>query len=64
MSVQVFDVNQNELLETAELRHILTTLGAGKLTTVEIEQLLREADREGRGTVDYKRFVQNMTSLT
>ena len=36
-----------------ELRHIMTTLGE-KLTNEEVEEMIKEADIDGDGTINYE----------
>jgi calmodulin len=41
------------------LRHVMTNLGE-KLTDEEVEEMIREADLDGNGEVDYDEFVKMM----
>ena len=43
----------NGYISAAELRHIITTLGE-KLTNEEVEEMVREADIDGDGTINYE----------
>ena len=43
----------------AELRHIMTNLGE-KLTDEEVDEMLREADIDGDGQINYEEFVKVM----
>ncbi|KAL4688605.1 hypothetical protein H8959_004857, partial [Pygathrix nigripes] len=45
----------------AELRHVMTNLGE-KLTSEEVDEMIREADIDGDGQVNYEEFVQMMTA--
>ena len=45
----------------AELRHVMTNLGE-KLTDEEVDEMIREADIDGDGQVNYEEFVTMMTS--
>ncbi|KAH8059907.1 hypothetical protein JL720_13717 [Aureococcus anophagefferens] len=47
---KVFDKDGNDL--AAELRHIMTNLGE-KLTDEEVDEMLREADIDGDGQINY-----------
>ncbi|KAG1649586.1 Centrosomal protein [Nymphon striatum] len=49
------------LMSAAELKHLMTNLGE-KLTDEEVEEMLREAEIDGDGQVDYEDFVTMMTS--
>ena len=41
------------LLSAAELRHVMTNLGE-KLTDEEVDEMIREADVDGDGQVNYE----------
>ncbi len=42
-----------------QLRHVMTNLGE-KLTEEEVEEMIREADVDGDGQVNYEEFVNMM----
>ena len=50
---KVFDKDGNGLISAAELRHVMTNLGE-KLTDEEIDEMIREADVDGDGHVNYE----------
>ncbi|CAK9195211.1 unnamed protein product [Sphagnum troendelagicum] len=56
---KVFDKDQNGFISAAELRHVMTNLGE-KLTDEEVDEMIREADLDGNGQVDYDEFVKMM----
>ncbi|KAF8692191.1 hypothetical protein HU200_039794 [Digitaria exilis] len=56
---KVFDKDQNGYISAAELRHVMINLGE-KLTDEEVEQMIREADLDGDGQVNYDEFVRMM----
>jgi len=56
---KVFDKDANGLISSTELRHIMTTLG-DKLTEDEVEEMIREADIDGDGYINYEEFVRMM----
>lgn len=58
---KVFDKEGKGQIATAELRHIVTSLGE-KLTDPEADEMMREADPEGSGLVDYERFIKKLVS--
>ena len=58
---QAFDKDGNGFISAAELRHIMTTLGE-KLTDEEVDELIKEADMDCDGQVNYEEFVIMMTS--
>ena len=56
---RVFDKDQNGFISAAELRNVLTNLGE-KLTDDEIDEMIREADVDGDGQINYEEFVKVM----
>lgn len=55
-----FDKDASGFISTAELRHLLTTLGE-KLTDDEVEQLLVNQE-DSQGNVNYEEFVRVIMS--
>lgn len=58
---KVFDKEGTGVLSAADLRKIVTTMGE-KLTDEEVEELIREADDDGDGQINYQEFTQMLTS--
>jgi calmodulin len=56
---KVFDKDQNGFISAAELRHVMINLGE-KLTDEEVNEMIREADVDGDGQVNYEEFVKMM----
>ena len=56
---KVFDKDGNGFISAAELRHVMTNLGE-KLTDEEVDEMIREADVDGDGQVNYDEFVKMM----
>lgn len=52
---RVFDRNGNGLISAAELRHVLTSIG-DKLTDEEADEMIRAADVDGDGQINYEEF--------
>jgi calmodulin len=57
---RVFDKKGNGFVSAAELRHVMTNLGE-KMTAKNIEELIREADIDGNGQIDYEEFAKFVT---
>ena len=55
---RVFDKDGNGFISAAELRHVMTNLGE-KLTDEEVDEMIREADIDGDGQVNYEGTVFN-----
>jgi calmodulin len=58
---KVFDKDGNGFISAAELRHIMTNLGE-KLSDEEVDEMIREADIDGDGQINYEEFVKMMMS--
>jgi len=56
---KVFDKDGNGFISAAELRHVMTNLGE-KLTDEEVDEMIREADVDGDGQINYEEFVKMM----
>ncbi|KAL7412519.1 hypothetical protein BDY24DRAFT_341722, partial [Mrakia frigida] len=56
---KVFDKDGNGFISAAELRHVMTNLGE-KLTQSEVDEMIREADVDGDGQINYAEFVKMM----
>lgn len=58
---RVFDKESKGYISAAELRNVMTNL-AEKLTDEEVDEMIREADIDGDGQINYEEFVQMMTT--
>lgn len=55
----VFDRSGAGIISVAEIRHVMSNLGE-KITDEEMDEMLREADVDGTGTVNYEDFIRAM----
>lgn len=53
----VFDTDGNGYITRDELGSVMGNLGE-KLTSDELKEMMREADTDGDGKIDYKEFVK------
>ncbi|KAF9506047.1 hypothetical protein BS47DRAFT_1353370 [Hydnum rufescens UP504] len=58
---KVFDKDGNGFISSAELRHVMNSLGE-KLTEQEVDEMMREADVDGDGQINHEEFVKMMLS--
>ena len=58
---KVFDRDGNGYITSHELRYIMTNLGEG-LTPEEVEEMVKDADLDTDGQIDYDEFVKMMLS--
>lgn len=56
---KVFDMENKGYITQHELRHVMTNLGE-KLTDQEVSDMMREADADGDGKINYEDFVKIM----
>ncbi|KER25111.1 hypothetical protein T265_14277, partial [Opisthorchis viverrini] len=59
---RVFDKDGNGFISAAELRHVMTNLGE-KLTDEEVDEMIREADIDGDGQVNYEENAGRINRL-
>ncbi|XP_074566659.1 calmodulin-1-like [Curcuma longa] len=59
---KVFDKDQNGFISATELRNVMINLGE-KLTDEEVEKMIKEADLDGDGQVNYEEFVRMMMTV-
>lgn len=54
---KVFDRDGNGLISSAELKHVMVSLGE-KITDEEVDEMIKEADLDGDGYINYEEFVR------
>ncbi|XP_065408466.1 calmodulin-like protein 3 isoform X2 [Chrysemys picta bellii] len=59
---RVFDEDGNGYITVTELRHVMTNLGE-KLTDEEADEMIKEANADSDGRVNYEDFVRMMASM-
>lgn len=59
---RVFDKNKDGLISSSELRHVMTSLGE-KLSDEEVDDMIREADLDGDGMVNYEGKIKITTPV-
>jgi len=58
---KLFDKDGNGSISTKELREVMKSLGE-QLSNSEVEEMMREADTDGDGEIDFDEFVKMMTA--
>ncbi|PBC26064.1 Calmodulin [Apis cerana cerana] len=56
---RVFDKNKDGLISSKELRHVMTNLGE-KLSEEEVDDMIKEADLDGDGMVNYEDLFEKL----
>lgn len=57
----MFDADGNGYINAVELRQVMMNLGE-KLTEEEVEMMIKEADINGDGLVNYEEFISMMST--
>merc|ERR1712110_1316814 len=58
---RVFDADNNGFITAKELRIVMANLGE-KLTNDEVEEMIKEADQDGDGRVNFEEFASMMVA--
>lgn len=56
---RAFDKDGNGFIDATEIWHAMTNLGE-RLTNEEVDEMIREADIDGDGEVNYEEFIKMM----
>ena len=56
---KIFDRDGNGYIDSKELKQVVTRMGH-VLTNAEADELMKEADLDGDGKLDYNEFVKMM----
>ncbi|CAL9145723.1 calmodulin-like protein 11 [Musa acuminata AAA Group] len=59
---KVFDKDQNGYISASELRNVMINLGE-KITDEEVLQMIKEADTDGDGQVNFEEFSRMMMAV-
>ena len=59
---RLFDKDDNGVISAAELHRVMTSLGEN-VTEDEVKEMIKEADLDGDGQINYQEFVTIMTSV-
>ena len=54
---KIFDRDGNGLISNVELQHVMTSLGEN-VTMDEVDEMIKEADLDGDGYINYEEFVK------
>ena len=57
----LFDKNGNGFITASEIKRVMTNLGE-KLTAEEVDEMIREADIDGDGQINYEEFPKIVAS--
>ncbi|KAL7413189.1 putative calmodulin [Mrakia frigida] len=58
---EVFDRNKDGTISATNLKEVMVNLGE-KVTLQEVEEMIKEADLDGDGSINYEEFVKMMRS--
>jgi calmodulin len=58
-SFKVFDKDNNGKVSVSELKHVMTKMGES-LTNAEVEGILKEAEIDSDGNINYEDFVNHL----
>ncbi|KAF8859290.1 BC4, calmodulin [Acephala macrosclerotiorum] len=53
----VFDKDNDGVISAAELRDVMASIGEN-LTDAEVDEVMKEVDQDGNGSIDFEEFLQ------
>ena len=59
---QAFDKAGNGFMMVDDMKHVLTEMGTDRLTPEEADMMLKLADKDGDGVLNYEEIIQVLTS--
>ncbi|XP_075507643.1 uncharacterized protein LOC142544485 [Primulina tabacum] len=60
---ELFDEDQNGFISADELRQVMIRFGEAFITDEDIDQLIKQADLDGDGQINYEEFVKMMMAI-
>jgi len=58
---EMFDSDGDGYIDASEFKHFMQTFG-DKMDDEAVEEIMKEADANGDGKIDYQEFCQHMTN--
>ncbi|RCN50217.1 EF hand [Ancylostoma caninum] len=58
----VFDKDGNGYITAQEFKHFMTTMGE-RFTEEEVDEIIKEVDKDGDEQIDYEEFVQMIAPI-
>ncbi len=59
---RVFDKDGNGYITAQEFKHFMTTMGE-KFSEEEVDEIIKEVDKDGDEQIDYEEFVQMIAPI-
>ncbi|VDP20611.1 unnamed protein product [Soboliphyme baturini] len=60
--MKVFDKDGNGFITAQEFKHFMTTMGE-RFTEEEVDEIIKEVDKDGDEQIDYEEFVQMIAPI-
>lgn len=62
LAFKVFDKDGNGYITAQEFKHFMTTMGE-KFSEEEVDEIIKEVDKDGDEQIDYEEFVNSFASI-